>query len=364
MNGSGGRPLVITTATLDAAQIPDDGSVPRIDFVEVAAALDAEILWPIPASPFEQWLDRKVLRAGDWRQTWTIRHRTPSAFLTVSEGGGLPLSLLGPRGVPQVMIAHNLTSRRRRAFQRFTSFLKRIDRIIVLSRAQEAYLRDEVGLPPERIVFLHDKVDHRFFVPQGAQGSGGFIFAVGREQRDYVTLVEAVRDTNMRAIIVPSSQWRPAHPIAGRALPPNVEIRTGLAFTELRALYDAAAVVAVPILPDVHYAAGVNAVLEGMAMAKPVVVSDSPGLAGYLDDSFTRVAPPGDVRAMRATLTRLMESPDEGRALGVRARAVVDAGRNLDSYVAGIVNTMRSVMGRPSLSSPTMVRTSNVPTGT
>jgi len=245
------------------------------------------------------------------------------------------------------MIGHNLTTQRRRNFQRRTGFLNRIDRIIVLSRTQEAYLRKDVGLPAERVVFLHDKVDHRFFTPQGAHGSGGYILAVGREQRDYATLVEAVRTTGHHTIIVPSSLWMSTDQVGRRSLPPNVEIRAGLSFIELRALYDAAAIIAVPVLPGVDYAAGVNAVLEGMSMAKPVVVSGSPGLEGYLDPSKMRIVTPGDPLAMGAALSQLTSEPEEARSLGQAARAVVDAGRNLDSYIDIVVATVRDSMGAP-----------------
>jgi glycosyltransferase involved in cell wall biosynthesis len=344
---SGDRPLVITSSSADAAKLPVTGAAPRLDFIEIAAVLGAKIAHPQPPSKLGDWLDRKILRGGQWRYAWSLRRATPTAFLTLSETGGLPLSLLARRGVPHVMIGHNLTTPRRRDFQRRTGFLNRIDRIIVLSRTQETYLRTEVGLPAERVVFVHDKVDHRFFVPQGAQGSGGYVLAVGREQRDYATLVEAVRDTGQHTIIVPSSLWMSTDQVGRRSLPQNVEIRAGLSFTELRTLYDAAAVVAVPVLPGVDYAAGVNAVLEGMSMAKPVVVSDSPGLEGYLDPSKMRIVPPGDPLALGAALSQLAGAPEEARSLGQAARAVVDAGRNLDSYIDAVVATVRESMGTP-----------------
>ena len=48
-------------------------------------------------------------------------------------------------------------------------------------------------------------------------------------------------------------------------------------FTELRALYDAARLVVVPLRP-VDYAAGVNGLLEAMAMAKPVILTQTSGI--------------------------------------------------------------------------------------
>jgi len=326
-----------------APAVAPPGTAPRIDFVEIAAALQAEIVYPKPATSFQRWLDAKVLRGEDWRYAWTLRRAAPKALLTLSESMGLPLALLSRTKAPHVMIAHNLTTPRRRAYQRKTRLLQRVHRIVVVSRAQQAYLRDEVGLAEERVVFVHDKVDHAFFTPQQVP-SDGYILSVGREQRDYATLVEAVRGTKLRLIIVPSSLWTPSREIAGGTLPPNVEIRQKMPFVELRSLYAAAAAVAVPIRPGVDYAAGVNAVLEGMAMAKSVVVSDSLGLTGYLDRSCHRVVPPGDSRALRAALMQLTEAPEVARELGQRARAVIEGGWNLDGYVSAVVRVVQSAM--------------------
>jgi glycosyltransferase involved in cell wall biosynthesis len=343
-NGAGtrtsfARPLVVAAAPASHADLP----APRVDYVEVAAALHAQTVYPQPGARWQRWLDAKVLRGGAWRYAWQLRRAAPDALLTLSETTGLPLALLARREVPHVMIAHNLTTPRRRAFQRKTRVLQRIARIIVVSRAQEHYLRDEVGLPAERVVFLHDKVDHAFFKPQDVP-SGGYILSVGREQRDYRTLIEAVRGTRLRLVIIPSSLWMPSHEIADGALPPNVEIRQQLPFVELRALYAAAAAVAVPIRSGVDYAAGVNAVLEGMAMAKPVIVSASPGLTGYLDERCVRVVPAGDHVALRASLLQLTEASDDARALGQHARAVIEGRLNLDGYVNGVVKVVQSVM--------------------
>ncbi|MDB4989421.1 MAG: sugar transferase, PEP-CTERM/EpsH1 system associated [Myxococcaceae bacterium] len=335
------RPLVITTSARSAVRIPDAGEAPRVDFQQIIEALDADVVYRAGSTPFQHWLDRKVLRGGDWRAAYGLRNVRPSVCLTLSESVGMPLALVGPRGVPHVMIAHNLTTKKRRMTARWTRYLQQVDRIVVLSRAQERFLRDEVGLAAERVVFVHDKVDHRFFVPSAAVAAqGNLVVAVGRERRDYATLVEAVRGTTLKLVIVPSSLWMPSDQIGRNTLPPNVEIRQGLAFTELRALYASAAAVAVPLMADVDYAAGVNAVLEGMAMAKPVVVSASRGLDSYLDDGAVRPVPPGNPAAMREALLEVIQSPATALALGQRARQIVEAGRNLDSYVAAIARTV------------------------
>jgi glycosyltransferase involved in cell wall biosynthesis len=123
-----------------------------------------------------------------------------------------------------------------------------------------------------------------------------------------------------------------------------VEVRGGLTYTQLRALYDAATIVVVPLYPGIEYAAGVNAVLEGMAMAKPVVVSATPGIADYVDDGETGLlVPPANADALRDALSNLLDDDAEASKLGANARRVVDRGLNLDRYVEGVAAIVEDV---------------------
>lgn len=289
-------------------------------------------------------MDRKVLRGGNWRHAWQVRRRPVEIFLSLTEQIGLPLAFVKPRGPRHVLVAHNLTTDRRRAFQQRTRYLQRFDRILVLSRAQERYLRDEAGLPSERVRFVFDKVDHRFFTPRSDDDGDGYLLSVGQEQRDYPTFLAAARHLGVPAVIVPSSLWNLAADVGSQVLPSNVSTQRDLSFPALRDLYDRASLVVVPLHRGVAYAAGVNAVLEAMAMRKPLIVSAIPGLDGYLDDGVTgRLVPPEDPSGLAAVMRELLADRSEARRLAVNARAVVDGGRNLDTYVQAIVDTTREV---------------------
>jgi glycosyltransferase involved in cell wall biosynthesis len=331
------RPVVVLSAPA-TRQIPGAGS-PRVDYVEIAASLDATLMAPRRR---RSSLEAKLLPGGDWRYAWSLRAAPTPAFLTLSEAVGLPLSLVKRRAPRQLLIAHNLTTDRRRAFQRRTRYLQRVDRIIVLCRAQERYLREEAGVPAERVRFLHHNVDHRFFAPGGAVAPEGFVLSVGREQRDYPTLVAAVRRLGVPTVIVPSSQWNPSADTGD--LPDNVSVRSGLSFTELRSLYERASVVVVPLRAGVRYAAGASAVLEAMAMARPLVVSITPGISDYVDDAIGRPVPAEDPEALAAAIEDLLTDSGAARQLARRARAVVDDGRNLDAYVQTVTDTAREMM--------------------
>jgi len=338
--------LVVTASPqTPAAQEGMRPSGPRVDFKEIAKALHAEVAHPDPPTGITSRLESRVLPGGNWRHAWHVRSRPTALFLSLTEQIGLPLAFLKPRSARHVLIAHNLTTERRRAFQQRTGYLQRFDRIIVLSRAQEAYLCQEARIPAERVRFVFDKVDHHFFAPSSDDDGDGYLLSVGQEQRDYPTFVAAAQELGVPTVIVPSSLWNPADDIVRQTLPRNISIKRDLPFTALRELYDRASLVVVPLRPDVLIAAGVNAVLEAMAMRKPLVVSAIPGLDGYLEDGVTaRLVPPADPAALAGAIGELLADRTEARRLAENARGIVESGRNLDTYVQAVVATTREVL--------------------
>ena len=332
------RPLILTSTAAAAAAgntPPPAGAAPRVDFIEIANAPGGFLSYPPPGGGLAARLEEKT--ASDWRQAWAAARSDADVYLSLSEKVGLPLALLGRKRRPHVLLAHHLTSARKRAFQRRTGYLRRFDRVIVLCRTQEAYLREEVGLAPDRVRFVYDKVDHRFWSPPDGGADGGYILSVGRERRDYETLMEAVRPLSVPTVIVASSPWSRQGDGHDGDIPSNVTLRRGLSYPDLRALYAGARLVVVPLEAGCDYAAGVNAVLEAQAMRKPLIVTHTPGIADYVEDGRTaRVVPAGDPAALRAGITGLLGDEAERARLAASARRVVEDGRNLDTYVQAV----------------------------
>jgi glycosyltransferase involved in cell wall biosynthesis len=332
---SPGRPILLVPLPPPE---PPNGAAPRLDYLEIAEAVNGRILYSAPRGAFVA----TVHRLGDWPQGLRARRSDAPGFISMSEKSALPLALLARRR-PHVAIAHRLTTQRRRALQRRTGWLRGVDRVIVLCRTQERYLLEEAGLPRERVRFIHDNVDHHFFAPVEPEG-GGYVLSVGQTQRDYNTFAEAMRGLEARGVIVASSPWTGVESAGPARAPANVEVVRGIPATRLRDLYAGAAVVAVPLLGGLDFAAGVNALLEGMAMARPVVVTEIPGLADYVDGGrIARLVPPGDPVALRESLAALLSDVGEAARLGAAGRAVVEQGRNLDTYVDRVVATFREV---------------------
>ncbi len=279
----------------------------------------------------------------DVSQAVRARRGRPRVYVSLSERVGIPLSLLRP-SAPHVLVAHLLTSSQKRLIERLTGFLRRTDVTLVFSRPQERYLREELGLEAAQARFVWDKVDHRFYTPPPPQPEPGrYVLSVGREQRDYATLIAALRDLPIPCVIVPGSSW--SHRSLGPLeVPEHIQIRERLSYPELRDLYRGARVVAVPINPGTDYAAGVNCVLEGMACGRPVVAADTPGLAGYVREGHDgrRVAP-GDSNAMRAVVQELWEDGAQAERLGAAGRDTVERARTIEHFTQRVAESIESV---------------------
>jgi glycosyltransferase involved in cell wall biosynthesis len=314
---------------------------PQTDFDALAARVDGRISRPGAAAPPVDVAEKR-LRLGVSQAVRAFRSRA-SVYVSLSERVGIPLSLLRP-DAPHLMIAHLLTSREKRLAARRTEFLRRTDVTLVFSKDQERYLREDVGLDERQAQFIWDKVDHRFFAPGDPVDADGYVLSVGREQRDYDTLVEALRPLKVPSVIVPGSTWS-HRGLVPMSVPEHVQMRQGLSYQELRRLYRGARVVVVPVHPGTRYAAGVNGILEGMACGRPVVATDTPGLQGYVEDAVNgRQVAAGDSAALRSVIQELWEDRSRAEAMGQAGRHTVVHGRTIDHFVDRVAGVMEALV--------------------
>jgi glycosyltransferase involved in cell wall biosynthesis len=81
--------------------------------------------------------------------------------------------------------------------------------------------------------------------------------------------------------------------------------------------------------------------LEAMAMARPVVLTRTPGADDYIEDGRTGLfASVGDPGSVADRLLDLLATPAEARALGERARAAVEARFTSAHMVRGLSHAM------------------------
>jgi glycosyltransferase involved in cell wall biosynthesis len=333
-------PLVLTSSPGGALVAPDPARSPRIDYLEIARAVGGEVLHPAAAGGLAGALETRARRFGDWRQAWRARRSGAPAYLSLSEGAAMGLVALDRRR-PHVAVVHHLTSARRRALQRRTGWLGRLDRIVVFSERQRAYLVEEAGYPEEHVRYVPFSVDERFFATERPPGPA-LVASAGQHRRDYATLAEAVGRLGVPTEIAASSPWMTGGGVAG-PVPPNVTVHRALDRPALRDLYDRATAIVVPLEAGQELSAGVTAVLEAMAMARPLVATAAPGIAEYVRGDGVVTVPAGDPAALAEALDGLLRDPARARELGAAGRARVEARHTLDAYVAGLSATLAEV---------------------
>ena len=123
------------------------------------------------------------------------------------------------------------------------------------------------------------------------------------------------------------------------AWPANVDVAPARSRSELAALYAAASVVVVPVVPNRH-ASGATSVIEGMACGRPMVVSRAGGLDDYVGDDAMLVEP-GDASDLAAGIDAALRGevrpPPDGalRRRGLTQADYVDRYALLTTWLLG-----------------------------
>lgn len=355
------RPTAIVVTSFDGdptvaerAAAAERRESPRKDFVEVARRLSPSVvidahhmrraclparaaarLFGLPAGQVIEVFVRR--RRYAHVLAWADRIGVPLALLlklTAARSDVVLISVLLTRGIKGLLV------RRARVHTHL--------RAVLVRSLQRAALIQRFGVPAHKLVDDVRDVDDRFFAPVGPP-KGRLVLAVGWEERDYGTLVRAADGLDARVDLAVGSiamatdsqdVRRRIADLVGSELPPNVRVgNCGPA--ELRDLYGASRCVVVPVR-EAGFDAGVTATIEAMACGRPVVVSRTEGLADLFTDGEQGLFfPPGDVRALRAALERLLTDDEQTERMGRAGRKLVERRHRLDDRVDRIVATVR-----------------------
>ncbi|GAA1954006.1 glycosyltransferase family 4 protein [Microbacterium deminutum] len=231
-------------------------------------------------------------------------------------------------------------------------FRSGVDRVITWSSVQRDVAVGRVGFKPDEIVLVHHPVDEEFFAP--VETERRILFSAGSTQRDFPTLIEAVRTIDMplriaASVVVELRALRMGVvDVRDQAdLPSNVTIAP-LEPEELRAAYASARVVVVPLQPtDID--AGVSVILEAMAMGRPVVVSRTVGQVDVIRDGVTGTyVEPGDPVALRMVIESLLNDPKMAEAMGARAREYVLVNHRVEDFADRVRSEAHGLAGATS----------------
>lgn len=289
------------------------------------------------------------LSPGSMRDEWRFAFRMSSAtadhkmiYLTEEFPGiqYLALHALRRREKRIIMLIHNVASARRRiplATLRLCQFL---DHVLCLSRASADELNTRYGIPKSRITVIGSRVDTDFFAPIPRVATRPQICSAGAVNRDYKTLVEAVRPLEVTTKIAADTQWGYSAGVSHVVdLPRFVEMRSWGDYRNLRSLYAESSAVVVPL--ERSMMSGVTVALEGMAMGRPVILTENKYVTDFLRDGETGyLVPAGDPDALRTKIKFVIDHPDQAEEVGRRAREWVLENFTVKRYVDRILGVL------------------------
>jgi hypothetical protein len=294
-----------------------------------------------------------------WRLAQEVQRRRDEYDAIVTWGERLSLALttmqwLAHSKKPHIAMMYQFAKTNTRVPLRL--FGSSLHAVITWSSVQRRYLIERLGFPSERVYLVRHFVDQLFYSPRPAEEDT--ICGVGAEMRDYPTLIEAMRGTELRCHIATDHVRIPHRfrlvrdrrmSVDAFSVPPDARVTMGRkTLPELRDLYARSRFVVVPLVPS-DSDNGVTVILEAMAMGKPVICSRTRGQVDVIQDGVTGIyVPVGDPAALRAAMLSLWNNPKRAHDMGVRARAYVEQHHTLERFASSVCAAAEaSLEGRP-----------------
>lgn len=197
--------------------------------------------------------------------------------------------------------------------------LRSVDAFVVHSRQEVHNYSAWLDLPEDRFHYvpLGRELQDPWLEEDREQP---FVLAMGSANRDWPTLLKAVQGLGYRTVIV-----APARTLEGLALPPQVEVLSGLSREACRALCQRATLNVVPIA-NLQTASGQVALIEAMMFGRAVVATRCPGTEDIVRDGENGLlVPAGDAPALAERLQALWLDAAWRARLGAAARVHVHA---------------------------------------
>lgn len=229
----------------------------------------------------------------------------------------------------------------RRRLDAYRRSLAAVGVMFCFSSNQVPVLCEAFGLDRERVRAIPYGIDASFYTPGDAHEED-YVLAIGRDRgRDHQTLVEGMRRSDARLRL-----FAPEGLVDERTLPPNVELTTErIDHPTYRQILARAKVVAVTTTAPL-YPSGQTVVLEAMAMAKPLVVTDSAAIRDYVTPGVEGLlVPAGDPAAVASAIDELLADGDRRLRLGRAGREAVERRFNQDEMWAQVAAGLRPLVG-------------------
>lgn len=208
--------------------------------------------------------------------------------------------------VLDILLSSPVTSRDRLKAFVVKWLLKKVDLFLLYYRDTRG-LQKVYGIPARKFRFVPFKINQIDLIRGTVTSDGGYIFCGGKTRRDFATLFEAVRGTDLPVRVVTTDNndiQQHGSYLDLASVPPNVEVVILDGSPEQFIAHLAAArLVVMPIIPEIC-GAGIGVYIMSMALRKCVVITDIPGTSDILPENTAIIVPSQDPAALRDALVR------------------------------------------------------------
>lgn len=241
------------------------------------------------------------------------------------------------------------STRMYRMFERYF-YYKGIDKISflndsILNLAIEAY-----DLPHRHRTSLDWGANLSFFTDfeqrTNQPSENKYFISLGTQNRDYPTLVKAMRDVKSELIVfgrLNESEF------IHDSIPANVTIDTSIqqgltSVGQLRYYYYNSIAVLVPIIRTTDISNGASVIVEALAMGKPIIITDFP--VNYIDVEKEGVGfkiQPSDANGWKNAIQWLLEHPSESAEMGKRSLALAKKKYNYEIFCTNTLKALKEL---------------------
>ncbi|MCH8494540.1 MAG: glycosyltransferase family 4 protein [Balneolales bacterium] len=328
-------------------QLEKDDKIPRVSLLEDAISavlLDERYLYEKPPYWRRQIYKRMPVSYAQLIEAIIIQNRF-EVVVSHTEKVSFPLALWMKwfRSTnPHIVIVSRITSVDENKSKWKIWFLKQtaksVYRFLIWSSMQRKIAIEQFGVPTDKIILLKRGVDQKFWRPMEQETD--MICSVGMEARDYPTLVNALREFPI-----------PCHIAAGLSrgdifntierlhniqnIPEWITVGKKNP-ADLRSMYARSRFTVISLL-ETDSDNGLTAILETMAMGKPVICTRTQGQIDIIQEGVTGIyVPQGDSFALRNAIESLWNDPERCKKMGEAARDFIVKYHNIEQFVSAI----------------------------
>ena len=213
-----------------------------------------------------------------------------------------------------------------------------VDLIFVSSTGEIATYSERFKMPKERFRFLPFHTD--VIEPRIMNHSENYILSAGKTGRDYSTLANAIKEVKQNVIIVAD-----ALSLRDVTFPPNAKVLIDIPYSDYLDLLYNCSLVVVP-LKKLAKSTGQVAILEAMALGKPVIATQTIGTIDYIQTGLNGIlVPVGDAQALRDAIEKLTNDAALHKTIAFNAFECVKNYYTFDKYTSSILKAAWEVAG-------------------